>query len=53
MKKKIVFIMMAIILVLSVAIGCSACNKKGELKLNNKMDAGEIMAALVNADIKN
>ena len=43
---------MAIILVLSVAIGCSACNKKGELKLNNKMDAGEIMAALVNADIK-
>lgn len=52
MKKKFVFIMMAIILVLSVAIGCSACNKKGELKLNNKMDAGEIMAALVNADIK-
>lgn len=43
---------MAIILVLSVAIGCSACNKKGELKLNNKMDAGEIMVALVNADIK-
>ena len=43
---------MAIILVLSVAIGCSACNKKGEPKLNNKMDAGEIMAALVNADIK-
>ena len=53
MKKKIVFIMMAIILVLSVAIGCSACNKKGELKHNNKMNAGEIMAALVNADIKN
>ncbi|UKI48660.1 MAG: hypothetical protein L6V82_04395 [Clostridiales bacterium] len=52
MKKKFVFIMMAIILVLSVAIGCAACNKKGELKLNNKMDAGEIMAALVNADIK-
>ncbi len=43
---------MAIILVLSVAIGCSACNKKGELKLNNKMDVGEIMASLVNADIK-
>lgn len=43
---------MAIILVLSVAIGCSACNKKGELKLNNKMDVGEIMSALVNADIK-
>ena len=43
---------MVMILVLSVAIGCSACNKKGELKLNNKMDAGEIMAALVNADIK-
>lgn len=52
MKKKFVFIMMAIILVLSVAIGCSACNKKGELKLNNKMDVGEIMASLVNADIK-
>lgn len=43
---------MAIILVLSVAIGCSACNKKGELKLNNKMDVGEIMASLANADIK-
>lgn len=52
MKKKFVFIMIAIILVLSVAIGCSACNKKGELKLNNKMDVGEIMSALVNADIK-
>ena len=53
MKKKIILIMTAIILVLSTAIVCVACKGAKTVKLDKKMDAGEIMSALVKTDIKN
>lgn len=53
MKKKIILIMTAIILVLSTAIVCVACKGAKTIKLDKKMDAGEIMSALVKTDIKN
>lgn len=53
MKKKIILIMTAIILVLSTAIVCVACNGAKTVKFDKKMDAGEIMSALVKTDIKN
>lgn len=45
--------MTAIILVLSTAIVCVACKGAKTVKLDKKMDAGEIMSALVKTDIKN
>lgn len=45
--------MTAIILVLSTAIVCVACKGAKTIKLDKKMDAGEIMSALVKTDIKN
>lgn len=53
MKKKIILIMTAIILVLSTAIVCVACKGAKTVKFDKKMDAGEIMSALVKTDIKN
>lgn len=53
MKKKIILIMTAIMLVLSTAIVCVACDGAKTVKFNKKMDAGEIMSALVKTDIKN
>lgn len=53
MKKKLILIMTAIILVLSTAIVCVACKGAKTVKLDKKMDAGEIMSALVKTDIKN
>lgn len=53
MKKKIILIMTAIILVLSTAIVCVACKDAKTVKFDKKMDAGEIMSALVKTDIKN
>lgn len=53
MKKKIILIMTAIILVFSTAIVCVACNGAKTVKFDKKMDAGEIMSALVKTDIKN
>lgn len=41
------------ILVLSTAIVCVACKGAKTVKLDKKMDAGEIMSALVKTDIKN
>lgn len=45
--------MTAIILVFSTAIVCVACKGAKTVKLDKKMDAGEIMSALVKTDIKN
>lgn len=45
--------MTAIILVLSTAIVCVACKGAKTVKFDKKMDAGEIMSALVKTDIKN
>lgn len=53
MKKKIILIMTAIILVLSTAIVCVACKGAKTVKLDKKMGIGEIMSALVKTDIKN
>lgn len=53
MKKKIILIMTAIILVLSTAIVCVACKGAKTVKFDKKMDAGEIMSALIKTDIKN
>jgi len=52
MKKKVLLTVFAVILVLAMALTFTACNKK-ELKLKNKMDVGDIIAALGKADIKN
>jgi|GEM_PF-578657 len=53
MKKKIILIMTAILLVFSTAIVCVACKGAKTVKFDKKMDAGEIMSALVKTDIKN
>lgn len=53
MKKKIILIMAAILLVFSTAIVCVACKGAKTVKFDKKMDAGEIMSALVKTDIKN
>lgn len=53
MKKKIILILTAIILVLSTAIVCVACKDAKTVKFDKKMDAGEILSALVKTDIKN
>lgn len=53
MKKKIILIMAAILLVFSTAIVCVACDGAKTVKFDKKMDAGEIMSALVKTDIKN
>lgn len=53
MKKKIILIITAILLVFSTAIVCVACNGAKTVKFDKKMDAGEIMSALVKTDIKN
>lgn len=53
MKKKIILIMTTILLVFSTAIVCVACKGAKTVKFDKKMDAGEIMSALVKTDIKN
>lgn len=53
MKKKIILIMTAILLVFSTAIVCVACKGAKTVKFDKKMDVGEIMSALVKTDIKN
>lgn len=53
MKKKIILILTAIILVLSTAIVCVACKDAKTVKFDKKMDAGEILSALIKTDIKN
>ena len=53
MKKKIILIMTAILLVFSTAIVCVACKGAKTVKFDKKMDAGEIMSALIKTDIKN
>lgn len=53
MKKKIILILTAIMLVLSTAIVCVACNGEKYLNLNKRMNAGEIMSEIVKTDIKN
>ena len=53
MKKKLILIMTAILLVFSTAIVCVACKGAKTVKFDKKMDAGEIMSALVKTDIKN
>ena len=45
--------MTAILLVFSTAIVCVACKGAKTVKFDKKMDAGEIMSALVKTDIKN
>lgn len=45
--------MAAILLVFSTAIVCVACDGAKTVKFDKKMDAGEIMSALVKTDIKN
>lgn len=53
MKKKIILIMAAILLVFSTAIVCVACKDAKTVKFDKKMDAGEIISALIKTDIKN
>lgn len=53
MKKKIILIMTTILLVFFTAIVCVACKGAKTVKFDKKMDAGEIMSALVKTDIKN
>lgn len=52
-KKKLILIMTAILLVFSTAIVCVACKGAKTIKFDKKMGIGEIMSALVKTDIKN
>lgn len=51
MKKKIALIITAVVLVVTTALTCTACNKK-QLKLRKNMKLGAIIGALVDADVK-
>lgn len=53
MKKKIILLLTAVIIVLSTAIVCVACKDAKTIKFDKKMGIGEIMSALVKTDIKN